>query len=324
MRVKEVVKAVKIVVLITPFFFMTGCFKTQSQVMNETLRKQPTHILNVPSKQPTAIDGVWHNPAIGKQCSMMSGREIVVWKITPQAPPFPSVLVRDIERVAPGRYRGVAADPGQKGITVTYSIIGKGSLLSRWHFPSGEKKDCVYDKVKLTSEQWFLREYEAFLKESRGGGAASQEGRTHAVRRSGESVTGQTRSVSEKPSFVLYKMYTKPGRVTAGTKFDLIIEYAVTDPAVQSNRISATVNLEILKTKNAIQTANLKNPGPPVSSRTDKIHSFKPVDIDAPNGKKTKRIFHLSAAKEKGSYYLVAILKYKKTGKKWSLHLPID
>jgi len=324
MRIKTIVNTGWIVVLVLSLLLMAGCGKSVYQKLDESNRKDPTHILNVPPKAITAIDGTWFDPRIGTQYSLLAGRLYYVIRI-PGVSPWPSVLVRDIEQVAPGRYRGVLAltQPRWKGSIVTLSIIGKDKLFSRLHYPSGKKQDVVYDKVKLKNEQWFLREYEAFIKESQAGGTGSQAGPTQTARPSGDSA-GQTKEVSTRTPIVVYKMYTKPGRITPGTKFDLIIEYAVTDPSVQANRIPVTFTLEILKTKNTFQASNLKEPPFPTPDNTDKVHTFKPVNIDCPNGKKTSRIVHLSATKDKGSYYLVAYLKYKDWTKKVPMHLPIN
>jgi len=324
MRLKSLVNAGWVVVLILSFLLMAGCGKSVYQKIDESNRKHPTHLLNVPPKEITAIDGTWFIPHVGTQYTLRRGRLYNVVRI-PGLSPWPSVLVRDIEQVAPGRYRGIltSTDPRWKGMIVTFSIIGKDKLFSRWCYPSGKTEDGVYDKVKLDNEQWFLREYEAFLRESQTGGAGSQTGSTQTARPSGGSA-GQTKEVSAQTPIVVYKMYTKPGRITPGTKFDLIIEYEVTDPAVQANRIPVTFNLEILKTKNTIQASNLKKPAFPTPDNTDKVHTFKPANIDCPNGKKTSRIVHLSAAKDKGSYYMVAYLKYKSWTRKLSMHLPIN
>jgi len=325
MRIKSIMNAGWVVILVLSLLLMAGCGKSAYQTLNESYRKMPNHILNVPPKAITAIDGTWFDPQVATQYSLWRGRLYYVIRLSSQDPPFPAVLVRDIEQVAPGRYRGILAltQPKWKGSIVTFSIIGKDKLFSRLHYPSGKKQDVVYDKVKLKNEQWFLREYEAFLKESQAGDTGSHASGTQTTRPSGGSA-GQTKEVSAQTPIVVYKMYTKPGRITPGTKFDLIIEYAVTDPAVRASRIPVTFNLEILKTKNTIQASNLKKPAFPTPDNTDKVHTFKPANIDCPNGKKTSRIVHLSAAKDKGSYYMVAYLKYKSWTRKLSMHLPIN
>ena len=180
MRIKSITNAGGVVVLVLSLLLMAGCGKSVYQQLDESNRKHPTHLLNVPPKAITAIDGTWFDPRIGTQYSLLAGRLYYVIRI-PGVSPWPSVLVRDIEQVAPGRYRGILAltRPKWKGSIVTFSIIGKDKLFSRLHYPSGKKQDVVYDRVKLTNEQWFLREYEAFLKESQAGDTGSP-GRPHA------------------------------------------------------------------------------------------------------------------------------------------------
>ena len=323
MRLKSLLNAGWVVVLVFSLLLIAGCGKSVYQQLDETFKKNPTHIQNVPPSGSIAIDGVWFNPSVGQQQSIISGREITFIRLSSRYPIVPSVLVRDIKQVAPGRFRGKPMVHTKTATHVTYSIIGESKLFTRWHYKTGKKLDVVYDKVNLSNEKWFLSEYEAFLKESQTGGTGSQAGPTQTSRPSGDRA-GQTKEVSAQTPIVVYKMYTEPARITPGTKFDLIIEYEVTDPAVQASRIPVTFTLEILKTKNTIQASNLKEPAFPTPDNTDKVHTFKPANIDCPNGKKTSRIVHLSATKDKGSYYIVAYLKYKDWTKKVPMHLPIN
>lgn len=311
---KKIINIIWLIFFILSVFLMNGCTPSYNQVVGDIYKKQPTHIKNVPPSGPTAIGGTWFNPSVGKQCSFIHGREVIVWQISFQTPLFPSVLVRDIKQVAPGRYRGVPMVHKQKATHVTYSIIGKNKLLSRWHYKSGKKLDVVYDKVKLTNEKWFLREYEAFLKESQTGSAPSQTNKNIVVQPSEDTVQSliKDNQNASKSSVAVHRIYTKPGTIMPGTKFDLILEYTVTDSPAGMDQIPMTFNLEILKLKNNVQAPSMNYPVPPTQDNTNKVHGFKPVKIDCPNGKRTSRIVHLKATNEKGSYYLVAFLKYKK------------
>ncbi len=190
MFIRRILNPIWIMIFILFLLFLNGCGKSVYQKLDESFRKDPTHILNVPPKAITAIDGTWFIPQVGSQYRLSRGRLYNVVRF-PGTSPWPSVLVRDIEQVAPGRYRGIPAQPRWKEGTVTFSIIGKDKLFSRWRYPPGKKLDVVYDKVKLKNEQWFLREYEAFLRESQAGDTGSQAGRAQTARPSGDRV-GQT------------------------------------------------------------------------------------------------------------------------------------
>jgi len=312
---KKIVTAIWLMSFILSVFLMNGCTPSYHQVAGDIYKKQPSHIKNVPPSGPTAIDGTWFNPSIGKQCSFIHGREVVVWQILSNTPLFPSVLVRDIKQVAPGRYRGTLMVDKQTATPthVTYSIIGKNKLLSRVHYKTGKKLDVVYDKVKLTNEKWFLREYEAFLKESQTGSAPSQTDKNIVVQPSEDTAQSliKDNQNASNASVAAHKIYTKPGKIMPGIKFDLIFEYTVTDLYSGLDQIPITFNLEILKLKNNVQAPSMTYPVPPTPNNTNKVHEFQPVKIDCPNGKRTSKIVHLRATKEKGSYYLVARLTYK-------------
>ena len=319
------VKAIRLSVLLVTLCSVSGCslFMSYYQMVDKEFKKSPRHVVNVPPKAPLPIDGIWSNPYDGQNYFMDRGRIHLIDRGTRELPGFPMVVVKDIERVAPGRYRGTSMlNPGWR---VTYSIVAKDKLLERT-FKKDGYMDVVYDMVWSPEHRKaeFVKEYEAFLRESHAGGVGSHTGPTQTARPSGDGTSGQTKEVSARPSIVVYKMHTKPEQIIPGTRFDLIIEYAVTDPSVQANRIPVTFNLEILKTKNTFQASNLNEPAYPTPDNTDKVHTFKPVNIDCPNGKKTSRIVHLLATKDKGSYYMVAYLKYKGWTKKLSMHLPIN
>ena len=319
------VKAIRLSVLLVTLCFVSGCslFMSYYQMVDKEFKKSPRHVVNVPPKTPLPIDGIWSNPYDGQNYFMDRGRIHLIDRGTRELPGFPMVVVKDIERVAPGRYRGTSMlNPGWR---VTYSVVAKDKLLERT-FKKDGYMDVVYDMGWFPEHRKaeFLKEYQAFLRESQTGGSGSEAVPTQTASPSGDRASGQTKGVSARPSIVVYKMYTKPEQIIPGTRFDLIIEYAVTDPAVQSDRIPVTFNLEILKTKNTFQSSNLKEPAYPTSSRTHRIHTFKPANIDCPNGKKTSRTVHLSATKDKGSYYMVAHLKYKDLTKKVAMHFTIN
>lgn len=309
MQNRKIFAVVLAAALVIPFFLSSGCVKSRYQFIKEENEKDPTHLNNVPAVSMTAMNGTWHNPAIKKDCLFYGGREIYFWQITSQDPVFPSVLVRDIKRVAPGRYRGVPANPKhRKEIThITYSLIGRDKLLTRWHYASGKKEDCVYDKVKLCGEKRYENEYQAFLKESERLKESDQKAEQPLVTGSEDKNSKKI----EKPSVVIYKIHTEPDQITSGSKFDLIVEYGVTDPAIKVNRIPMTLSLEILKKKKGNQGASKTESGHLNPSQTEKIHAFKPMEIWCPNGEKASRIIHLSASKDKGEYFMVAVIKYK-------------
>ena len=128
MRLKSLLNAGWVVVLVLPLLLMAGCGKSVYQTLDETFKKMPNHIQNVPPSGSIAIDGVWFNPSVGQQQSIISGREITFIRLTSRDPMSPSVLVRDIKKVAPGRFRGKPMVHTDTATHVTYSIIGEANF----------------------------------------------------------------------------------------------------------------------------------------------------------------------------------------------------
>ena len=74
MRLKSLLNAGWVVVLVLPLLLMAGCGKSVYQKLDESNRKHPTHFLNVPPKAITAIDGTWFISGVGTQYSLSRGR----------------------------------------------------------------------------------------------------------------------------------------------------------------------------------------------------------------------------------------------------------
>ncbi len=259
--------------LIGVFFVlcMTGCAPNYQQAVLKQYKKDPSHISNVPPQKALPIDGVWVNPYEGEKYMMDRGRMYIIGQGTPQVPAFQMVTVKDIKRVGPGRYKGIGIFWG--GVPVTFSIVSEDKLLQRTFRKEGPM-DIVFDKffIPTQREAAFLSEYNAFLRESQG--KQLEPMKTNA------------------PAIEIYNVKTMPVNIAPGAKFDLIIEYMVTESSVKESQIPVTFGMKILKQK---QT----------------IHTFEPSDILCPIGIKTSRSIHLNATKTKGEYTFVVSMKYK-------------
>ncbi|THB77242.1 MAG: hypothetical protein D3926_15960 [Desulfobacteraceae bacterium] len=275
---------------------MTGCVGTSYyDSLDNEYKKDPTHIQNVPASGPTAIDGVWYNPTAGLKVSIIQGREVNSIQLSSSTPVFPSVSVRDIKMVAPGRYRGLPVFRPDKYSHVSYSILGENKMLARWHDKTGEKMDMVYDRVKLSYPTRYLNEYRAFLKESE----------------------------VEKSGIVIHKVYTNPKKIIPGIGFELVIDYTVTDSDSKSSSLPIGFNLDILQSKVSVQVSSGSSPPAPTMENSRKVHSFEPLEINCTNGKKSSKSIQLRAAKQKGSYYLLGRLNYKNYTKEFYIYFSI-
>lgn len=98
--------------------------------------------------------------------------------------------------------------------------------------------------------------------------------------------------VTGQPSIEIYKIEIKPTRVSAGDKFDLVVNYSVSDPSVKKDRIPVKFSYSILE-------------------GTKVLFDSKPVVLQALNGERMPRIVHLTATKKKGVYEIKTFLRYK-------------
>lgn len=151
-----------LLLLIVPLLLtLSGCFKSYNEMVLDAYEKEPNYCKSVKPQKRLAIDGVWKNPYIGYNFLMDRGRFIMLDETSSTGPGFHTVQVRDIKRVATGRYRGASFDTGKK---ITYSIVTESKLLER-SIINGNPIDCVYDKVFVKDEKWFMNEYQSFLEE---------------------------------------------------------------------------------------------------------------------------------------------------------------
>jgi carboxyl-terminal processing protease len=98
--------------------------------------------------------------------------------------------------------------------------------------------------------------------------------------------------LSGEPTIEIHNLKISPANVSAGSSFDLVVNYSVSDPSNQSNRIPVKFSFSILRSERV-------------------MFAPKPVELQALNGSKMSRIVTLTANEEHGIYELEAILKYK-------------
>jgi len=102
-----------------------------------------------------------------------------------------------------------------------------------------------------------------------------------------------TSSLNQKsPSVEIYKVTSEPPVVQPGGKFDLVVEYAVRDTSTQADQIPVEFGYSIFK-------------------GNDSLFESEPVLLHAQNGRRMRRIVHLTAAKKKGNYVIKTSLTYK-------------
>ena len=106
------------------------------------------------------------------------------------------------------------------------------------------------------------------------------------------------------PSVQIHKIETKPFRISAGSEFDLGIEYTVSDPNVKEDEIPIKLSYRIFD--------------------GTKVFLSKPVEVKSLNGRRTPATLHLTATKKTGLYTIQALLNYKNQISERSTELKIE
>lgn len=97
---------------------------------------------------------------------------------------------------------------------------------------------------------------------------------------------------SHKPTIRIEDVVIKPATVSAGSPFDLEIQYTVTDPDVQKEKIPIRFSYKITGSNKVLFESD-------------------PIEVKSHNGTKMPRVVHLKATKEKGAYEIEASIQYK-------------
>jgi hypothetical protein len=95
-----------------------------------------------------------------------------------------------------------------------------------------------------------------------------------------------------EPSVVIHNVAVNPASVPTGSRFDLVVDYSVSDPLNQNDRIPVKFSFRILRSEKV-------------------VFAQMPVELQALNGAKMSRILTLTANEEQGIYEIEAVLKYK-------------
>ena len=272
----DFIKSVLIIAFIIPFIGLTSC---EYQTARKMLREDPLHMDNIPEKPACPIDGLWKDAYHGYKWGIEKGRMYTADKIMINGHDmsWPMVTLRDIVRVAPGKYRGNWVQSGSTWKPCTLSVVSKDELVSK----SEGKTIGLYRKIRLDNEQWFLSDFNLALRQ-----AALKK--KQAVAES-QNYSHPEKKRTEKPSVKIHRITINPSTIKPGSKFDLHFEYTVNDPSENDVLIHAQFSYIILDGKRALFIS-------------------KPSVIKNENGQRIEKTVHLVGSKKKGVYDMGDVL----------------
>ena len=186
-------------------YLINGCATTPADVMH----KDALHISQFPAGAAMPIDGIWKDPWGDKAC-IEKGRMFLIDFV------YPMVVIADIQRIAPGKYKGVGT--GSKmilGEDFTLTIVAEDKILLKT-----ETTDRVYYRIKLNDPAGYRYELDVLR------GAGKQHQKT---------------TVPLK----IHRLTTAPQWVKPGAKFDLITEFTALSHT-DTQQVPVTMQYQIL------------------------------------------------------------------------------
>ena len=255
------------------------------------LRKDPRHKANIPEKPACPIDGLWKDAYYGYKSGIEKGRLFTADTIMVQGHDmsWPMVSVKEIVRVAPGKYRCLA-DSVKKWRPATISVVSKNELVLKRE----GKVHGIYHKIRLNNEKWFLSDFNQMTRKAT---TSAPAGRPSVLLAPTPSVAVQqesrvnSRSAPAKAAVEIHSLTLTPATIAPGAKFDLRLAYQVADHHRANPRLPAWFSYSIWEGETVLMKS-------------------KPVVIQNENGHKMERVVHLSGSKKKGVYSVRALLKY--------------
>ena len=206
---------------------------------------------------------------------------------------WPMVSVKEIVRVAPGKYRGLMMEHGKGWKPCTFSVISKKELVQK----SEGKIVGLYQKIRCDDEQWFLRDFDDMIRQAQTAEVSVAQIQPSDIQAQRNPEATQTASLSEhfvakKSSITIYNMSICPAAITPGSKFDLQFEYMINDPSLSNDLVLAQFSYCILENEKIIARS-------------------KPTVIECEGGQKIEEIIHLVGSTHKGVYTIQITLQYK-------------
>jgi len=156
----------KFVIPAIALFFLLGLgCAPEVYLAKKEFRKDPWHKANIPEKPACPIDGLWMDAYASKKVGIEKGRLYMADKmmVSGHDMGWPMVIIRDIIRVGPGRYRGNRIGSGNKLQPCTFSVVSKDTLVKKY---KGTPVTGIYKKIRLDNEKWFHEDYELVMKQT--------------------------------------------------------------------------------------------------------------------------------------------------------------
>lgn len=271
-------KAYLLVILVLGAFLMNSC-APEVHMARSALKKDPKHKDNIPERPACPIDGLWKDSYYGYKFGIEKGRlfdrnPIIIHG---KDMSWPMVSIKDIVRVAPGKYRGLTMAGGGGWNPCTLTVVQGNKLVQK----TKGRTTQVYEYISLHNPRWFTDDYRAMQ-----AAAASKP------RESGISGHERVSGSSQKPSLKLQGVELRPQAIKPGDAFDMEFKYLVSDSGSGKKTLPVQYQYRILAGKKVL----LKS---------------EPSVIQSGNGLMMSKVINLQGSGKKGVYTIEVLIDYK-------------
>jgi hypothetical protein len=241
------------------------------------LLKDPRHKDNIPEMPACPIDGLWKDSFYGYKFGIEKGRLFDRNPIIVQGHNmgWPMVSVKDIVRVAPGKYRGKSmAGSGGGWKPCTLTVVERNKLIQK----VGGKTIQVYEYLSLFNPKWFHDDFKAM--------------QVAALRARSGSSSNKASELPAKPSLELQGVEIKPRAIKPGGLFDIEFKYIASDSSKGDKALPVKYQYKILVDKKVLLKSD-------------------PSVIRSGNGLLMTKVIKLEGSTKKGVYAIEVIIGYK-------------
>jgi hypothetical protein len=260
------------------FALLTIAWSPEVRTAKNILKKDPHHKDNVPEKPACPIDGLWKDSYYGYRYGIEKGRLFDMNRniVHGRDLSWPMVSIKDIVRVAPGKYCGLTMVGSNKWKPCTLTVL-KGNKIAQ---KSKGKAIQIYEYLRLSNPKWFHDDYKAM-----------QAGvSTAPINRAARSVRNS--SISKKRALELKSVGVHPRAIKPGDAFSLEFKYMVYDSMSKNGILPVQYQCSIIEGKKVLLKSTLSI-------------------IQSSSGLTMSKVIKFKGSNKKGVYTLNIRVRYK-------------
>jgi hypothetical protein len=260
------------------FALLTIAWSPEARIAKNILKKDPHHKDNIPEKPACPIDGLWKDSYYGYRYGIEKGRLFDMNRniVHGRDLSWPMVSIKDIVRVAPGKYRGLTMVGSNKWKPCTLTVLEGNKIAQK----SKGKSIQIYEYIRLSSSKWFDDDYTAM----QAGVAIAPINRAVPSERSPP--------IPKKRALELKSVGVHPRAIKPGDTFDFEFKYMASDSISKNGTLPVQYQCSIIEGKKVLLESN-------------------PSIIQSSSGLTMSKVIKLKGSNKKGVYTIKICISYK-------------